>query len=247
MVFAMTTAAVLPNRTRSGVLYPHAQWYFLLAMGITWLGFSRTYFAVVRTEPLLHHIHGALMGGWIALLVVQPMLYQRGHIRLHRTLGRWGVYLLMPAIVVCGFLMDRRMLLMHNAPPFIIDQLSFLDLMSLIVFPALVILSICYARNVQLHARYIVCTVLLLMPPALTRALFMLPSMHSFQVNVNTAEMLVNVVLLVLIVGDKRRGKIWAPYPLALVVFTVLAVASNYVKNWAWWHGLAGWIAGGHA
>ena len=243
----MATTTALPQKTRPGILYPHPQWYFLLAMGITWLGFSRTYFALVRTEPLPHHIHGALMGGWIAPLVVQPMLYQRGRIHLHRTLGRWGVYLLMPAIVGCGFLMDRRMLQTHNAPPFVIGQLSFLDLTSLIVFPALVILSVCYARNVQLHARYIVCTVLLFMPPALTRALFMFPAMHSFQLNVNTSEALVSLALVVLIFNDQRRGKIWVPYPLALVVFGVLAVTSNYAKTWGWWHAFSGWIVGGHA
>ena len=84
----MATATALPNRTKPGLLYPRAQWYFLLAIGITWLGFSRTYFAVARTEPLLHHIHGALMGGWIGLLVIQPMHYQRGKLQLHRALGR---------------------------------------------------------------------------------------------------------------------------------------------------------------
>ena len=240
----MATTTALPNRVKSGILYPHAQWYFLLAMAITWLGFSRTYFAVVRTEPLVHHIHGALMGGWIALLFVQPILYQRGYISLHRTLGRWGVYLLMPAIVVVGLLMDRRMIQLHNAPPDVIDQLAFLDLISLIAFPALVILSICYARNVQLHARYIVCTVLLLVPPALARALFFVPGMHSFQTNGNVAEGLMDLVLIILIVGDKRRGKIWIPYPLALVIFTSMTVTSNYVKDWAWWHRLSGWIAG---
>jgi hypothetical protein len=241
----MASTSTLPNRTQARVLYPHAQWYFLLAMGITWLGFSRSYFAVVRTEPLLHHIHGALMGGWIVLLAIQPVLYQRGKIQLHRTLGRWGVYLLMPSIVVCGFLMDRRMIRMHNAPPSVIDQIAFLDLASMILFPTLVVLSIRYARNLQLHARYIVCTVLLLMPPALTRALFFVPSMHSFQANVNWAEAMVIFVLLILIAGDKRGGKIWVPYPLALSIFTVLAVASNFVKDWAWWQVLAGWIAGG--
>lgn len=240
----MATATAPLNRTNSGVLYPHAQWYFLLALGITWLGFSRTYFAVIRTEPLLHHIHGALMGGWIVLLVVQPMLYQRGNLQLHRALGRWGVYLLMPAIVVCGALMDRRMIQMHNAPPFVIDQLSFLDLASLVVFPALVMLSVYYANSLQLHARFIVCTVLLLIPPALTRALFFVPSMNSFQVNVNTSEALVIMVVLVLIVGDQRRGKIWAPYPVAVVVFAAMTVASNYAKQWAWWHALSSWIAG---
>ncbi len=241
----MATVTTLPNKTKPGVLYPHAQWYFLLALSITWLGFSRTYFAVIQTEPLLHHIHGALMGGWIALLLIQPMLYQRGKLHLHRTLGRWGVYLLMPAIVVCGALMERRMIQTQGAPPNVIDQLAFLDLASLILFPSLVILSIYYARNLQLHARFIVCTVLLLMPPALTRALFFVPSMRSFQRNVNVSETIVDVVLLILMIDDKRRGRIWAPYPLAFVVFTLLAALSNYAKGWAWWHGVSGWIARG--
>jgi hypothetical protein len=247
----MATAAAVPNTTLRadgpprGVLYPHAQWYFLAAMAMTWLGFSKTYFVVVRSEPLLHHIHGALMGGWIALLVVQPILYQRGKLALHRTLGRWGVYLLMPAIVICGLMMDRRMLRMHNAPPDVLDQLAFLDLTSLILFAALIILSIYFARNVQLHARYIVCTVLLLMPPAVARALFMVPGMDSFPTNVNVAEALVNLVLLVLIVDDKRRGRVWLPYPLAFILFGVIAVVSNYAKDWRWWHGLSVLIAGG--
>jgi hypothetical protein len=238
-----TVTAPLQARAPSRVLYPHAQWYFLAAMAITWLGFSRTYFAVVRTEPLIHHIHGALMGGWIALLIAQPMLYQRNRLQLHRTLGRWGVYLLMPAIVICGFLMDRRMLQTHNAPPFIIDQLGFLDITSLVMFPAFIILSIYYARNVGLHARYIVCTVLLLMPPAVARALFMVPGMDSFQMNVNVAEALVDLVLVILMFQDKRRGRIPAPYPVAFVLFAVTGVASNYAKYWGWWHSFSGWLA----
>jgi hypothetical protein len=240
----LATATAVPDKTRPQVLYPHAQWYFLAAMAITWLGFSQTYFVIVRSEPLVHHIHGALMGGWIALLVVQPILYQRGKMALHRTLGRWGVYALMPAIVIVGALMDRRMLRMHDAPPYVIDQLSFLDLTSLVMFPALIILSIVYARNVQLHARYIVCTVLLLMPPAVTRALFMVPGMRSFQRNVNVSEVLVELVLVVLMVGDRRRGRIWLPYPLAFVLFAMAAVASNYARGWGWWQAFSVWLAG---
>jgi hypothetical protein len=236
--------ASLAEKAPGTILYPHAQWYFLAAMAITWIGFSQTYFVVVRSEPLLHHIHGALMGGWIALLIIQPILYQRGKLRLHRTLGRWGVYLWVPAIVICGLLMDRRMLRLHNAPPKVIDQLAFLDLTSLILFPLLIILSIYHARNLQLHARYIVCTVLLLMPPAVARALFIIPSMHSFRTNVNTALALVVFVLLLLIIDDRRRGKIWSAYPLAATLFSILAVASNYAKDWPWWHQLSTLIAG---
>lgn len=242
---APTFAAVRPDKPPARALYPHAQWYFFAAMVLTWLGFAHSYFAVVRSEPLLHHIHGALMGGWIALLIVQPILYQRGQLRLHRTLGRWGVYLWVPAIVVCGFLMDRRMLRLHNAPASAIDQLAFLDLVSLLLFPSLIVLSILYARNLQLHARYIVCTVLLFMPPAVARALFILPFMRtSLQINGNVAMALVVVTFLILIADDKRRGHIWLPYPAMAAVFALMAVLSNFVRDWAWWHTLSGWISG---
>ena len=241
----MATATLPLAKTRTGVLYPHAQWYFLFAMATTWLGFSQSYFKVLTGEPLIHHVHGALMGGWIALLVVQPMLYQRGKLALHRTLGRWGVYGLMPAIVVVGFLMDRRMLRLHNAPPFIIDQLAFLDATALLMFPLFIVLSIVYAKDVQLHARYIVCTVLLLMPPAWARALFFVPGMHSFQVNVNTAMVLVDLVLVALMINDVRRwGRLRAAYPVALVLLTVSAVASNFAARWGWWMGLSRWMSG---
>lgn len=224
-------------------LYPHAQWYFLAAMVITWIGFSHTYFAVVTSEPLVHHIHGALMGGWIAILIVQPWLYQRGQLQLHRRIGRWAVYLWTPALVICGLFMDRRMLRTHNAPPRVIDQLAFLDLFSLLLFAILIALSTIYARNIQLHARYIVCTVLLLVPPALARALFIVPGMHSFRTNGNTAYALMDLVLLLLMLDDKRRGRLWPPYPLAFIAFTAMAWAGNYAREWSWWHGVASALA----
>ncbi len=239
----MATTTLQVDRTRSPVLYPQAQWYFLLAMATTWVGFSRTYFAVLPTEPLLHHVHGALMGGWIALLVVQPMLYQRGRLRLHRTLGRWGAFLLAPGVVICGFLMVRLMLRGRALPPFVVTQLAFLDVSSILLFALFVGLSIFYARTLELHARYIVCTVLLLVPPALTRALFFLPFMRDFQRSLNVSEGLMIVILMMLIVGDRRRGRVPAAYPIALAAFTTMTVASNFAGRWGWWHSLTQWIA----
>jgi len=80
-------------------------------------------------------------GRRIALLI-QPALYQRGQLGLHRALGRWDVYLWLPAMMVFGFPRDGRMIRLHNAPPNVIDQLAFLDLVSLILFPLLVIFAI---------------------------------------------------------------------------------------------------------
>lgn len=241
----MATTTTLPRvaRQQSGVLYPHAQWYFLLAIATTWLGFARSYFAIIRTQPLLHHLHGALMGGWIALLILQPILYQRGKMRLHRLLGRWGAFALVPAIVVVGFLMMRGMYIATAVPPFVVDQLGFLDFTGLLLFPTYVGLAIYYGRNVDLHARYIASTVLLLMPPALTRAMPILPVFRkSFTADVNMAMGLMSIILIALLLDDARRGKVRAPYMVALVANTAVAVAANYAKDWAWWHALTAWL-----
>ena len=234
----MATAVLSSPKTRQGLVYPHAQWYFLLAIVVTWVGFARSYFAVIRTEPLLHHIHGALMGGWIALLIVQPILYQRGQIRLHRTLGRWGAFVLVPAMVVVGFLMIRSMFRGTGIPPFIVDHLAFLDVNALIDIPLFVGMAIYTARDVQRHARWISSTVLTMIPPALVRAMPILPVFrHSFSANVNIGMGLMCFIFLLLILDDRRKaGKVYSPYPIALACTAFAAVGANYATHWDWWH-----------
>lgn len=236
----MATSVLSPPRERRGVVYPHAQWYFLLAIVVTWVGFARSYFAVIRTEPLLHHIHGALMGGWIALLIVQPMLYQRGRMRLHRTLGRWGAFVLVPAMVVVGFLMIRSMYHGTGIPPFIVDHLAFLDVNALIDIPLFVGMAIYTRRDVQRHARWISSTVLMMMPPALVRAMPILPVFrHSFRADVNMAMGLMCFLLVLLMLDDWRKaGRIYSPYPIALACTAFAAIGANYASHWAWWGAL---------
>jgi len=233
----MATAVLVPTKTRGGVVYPHAQWYFLLAIVVTWVGFARSYFAVIRTEPLLHHIHGALMGGWIALLIVQPILYQRGELKLHRTLGRWGAFALVPAMVVVGVLMVRRMLIYGGVPPSVLDQLAFLDVNALIDIPLFVGMAIYAAKDVQRHARWISCTVLVMIPPALVRAMPILPVFrHSFRGNVNLGMGLMCAILVLLMLDDLRKAKrIYPAYPVALALTVFAGVGANYAAHWGWW------------
>ena len=45
---------------------------------------------------------------------------------------------------------------------------------------------------------------------------------------------LMDLVLLLLMLDDKRRGHLWPPYPLAFVAFTLMAWTGNYVREWGW-------------
>lgn len=238
----MPAATLSSHKTQREVVYPHAQWYFLAAIVLTWVGFAQSYFAVIRTEPLLHHIHGALMGGWIVLLIVQPILYQRGQMKLHRTLGRWGAFVLIPAIVVIGFLMIRRMFHGNEIPPSLLDQLAFLDLNALIDIPLFVGLAIKNGRDVQRHARWISCTVLTMVPPALVRALPILPLFRqNFRNDLNISMGVACMLFLLLQFDDWRKAKrVYSPYPIALACTVLAAVGANYAYRWDWWHTLTG-------
>jgi hypothetical protein len=80
-------------------------------MGVTWLGFSRTYFAVVRTEPATPHprrVDGRMNGAAGRSAHACFTSGENSGCIAHSP--ALGVYLLMPAIVACGFLMDKRMM-----------------------------------------------------------------------------------------------------------------------------------------
>ncbi len=232
----MTPITTTDTTRKKLVLYPNAPWYFGLAVVITWLGFSFSYFARLRQTDIFHHLHGASAGLWMALLIVQPILYQRGLLGLHRRLGRIGSIVLVPALLVGGLKMMQMMIQNRAAyPPGSVYQLGYIDAVSLVLFALFFGLSMCYRKQVQLHARYIVCTVLIIIPPAITRLLFFIPWFDNFTKTLNGSFVAVELVLLLLLLDDKRTGPIRKPYQLALLLFILLHLTMNFAGGWAWW------------
>jgi hypothetical protein len=68
--------------------YQRAWLYFLLAMAVIIAGFVPSFFTKLPTTDAWHHLHGMTATAWLTLLVVQPLLYSRGKMALHRKLGK---------------------------------------------------------------------------------------------------------------------------------------------------------------
>lgn len=105
---AQTHQAMLKGQR---VLYPNAHWYFALAISVTWVGFSSSYFTKLRQTDIYHHIHGATAGLWMFVLVIEPLLYKYGYIKLHRRIGRIAVYTLVPLLAIGGLKMMQLMVI----------------------------------------------------------------------------------------------------------------------------------------
>jgi uncharacterized membrane protein YozB (DUF420 family) len=223
------------NPSSPRLVYNHAHHYFILAMAITIFAFMPSYFTRLMKTDSAHHFHGITATLWMLLLIVQPLLYKRGLLSWHRNLGKVSLALV-PLVVAGGLHMVQLMIQKKESyPPNIVYQLSFIDFTTLFLFVLFYSLALVYRRNIQLHARFMVCTVLGPLNPAITRLLFIFPFIDTFNKSLNIAYFLIELVILLLLLDDKRSGKIHQPYKLAMLFFVIQHILMNFVLYWSWW------------
>ncbi|WP_423127633.1 hypothetical protein [Gaoshiqia sp. Z1-71] len=216
------------------IFYGKAYLYFSVAAIVTVLAFFPSYFNRLTETDGAHHFHGITATLWILLLVVQPFLYQAGKFDWHRKLGKVS-FVLVPLIIISALNMVHVMLSGDSYSPGLAYRLAFIDFFTLIQFLLFFLLAIVYRHNIQLHARYMACTVLGPMIPALTRLFFRIPLIDNFDKSLNASYILIDIVLLILLVDDKRSGKIRSPYVLAFILMAIQHVLMNFVAQWEWW------------
>jgi uncharacterized membrane protein YozB (DUF420 family) len=153
--------------------YRHA-WLFVLALiAATVLAFWPGYFSVLRNAPIAFHLHGLTASLWMALLVAQSWTVHHGRRALHRTLGP-ATFVAVPLFIMGGFGVIQSMAraTASGADPFYQiygARLGSYDVLATATFAWVVGSALKERRNVQLHARYMLSTTLLLIGPVFAR------------------------------------------------------------------------------
>jgi hypothetical protein len=230
-------SATIPS---ASPFYTRAWLYFLLAMAVIIAGFVPSFFTKLPTTDAWHHLHGMTATAWLTLLVVQPLLYSRGNLKLHRKLGKIS-FLLVPMLAVGGTKMIQLMIQgRDHYPPLEAFRLSFLDSVSLIFFITFFVLAITHVRTTALHARYMAATVILLLPPGLGRLLFnTVPAVNTFTIDLHICFAVMEIAVLLLLLDDKRRdGHFSKPYLQLAAVVVGIHLCLPFVSNWSWWQQL---------
>lgn len=218
--------------------YRNAYLYFIIAALVTAFAFMPSYFQRLTKTDLGHHLHGITAMLWILMMIVQPLLYRNGLITWHRRIGKLS-FIIVPVFIFSGLNMVNAMLVAKDHyPPQLPYQLAFIDFFTIIMFLGFYVLAIVNRRNVQLHARYMVGTVLAILNPALTRFLFYFPFITSFNMSLNVSYVIIEIILLILLIDDNRSGRIRAPYVIALVLLGIQHLLMNFAKDWEWWREL---------
>lgn len=226
--------------------YGNAYLYFTLALSVTIVGFFPSYFKQLKATDSIHHFHGITATLWMLLLIIQPLLYRMGKMKWHRKVGKVS-FVLVPLIIAGGLNMIHIMLIgKANYPPMEPYRLAFIDFTVLPQFLLFYSLAIVNRKEIQYHARYMACTILGPLIPAITRLLFLFPVIDSFNKSLNLSYVIIEIVILRLLLDDKRSGKIRLPYVLALVLFSVEHLLMNFAAQWEWWRSLMDAYAGLH-
>jgi uncharacterized membrane protein len=209
--------------------------WMALALATMVAGFWPSFFAQLGETDLPHLVHGVSATLWMAAAVLQSWLISRRNVRLHRVLGRW-LLLLPPVIVLSGLQMIAVMLTeTSNPPPLVSFKFAYLDTAGLVFFLLGIIIAVRHARrrNIALHLRWMACTVLLALEPALERLyLTVMPGLVTdFDDALYAALFTVEAILVVLIVRDWRAGRRRTPYWALLGFFVFIHATATPVAT----------------
>lgn len=138
--------------------------------------FARTFylrpFFQATTLPVLLHIHGAVMTGWVLLLVVQTSLIAAHRVQWHRRLGVFGV-LWAGLVIALGTITTLHAAAreVRNHTDFASSQIviTSLDLLQMLFFASFVAIAVWQRHRPDVHKRLMLLTVACMLPDALGR------------------------------------------------------------------------------
>jgi len=154
----------MPNR--------QAHWYILILFPLAALAFWPSYVSQLTTASAQFHAHGVTATLWLTLLVAQSWTIHHSLHRTHRTLGLASLALfplfLMGGVGIFFGMADRFV----SGEPFqamYAPRLAWLDFVGVGGFAYFYYEALRQRRKVHLHSRYMLATVIFLLPPIFGR------------------------------------------------------------------------------
>jgi len=207
--------------------------------------------------PLILHVHAALMGSFLLLLLAQTTLVATGRCDLHRRLGLLAM-VLAPALVVAGFILAPTNY--HNvwsaaqaAPPEareqlqqvvrILDNILLLQLRIGLLFPLFLLIGLrARGREAGLHKRMMILATAITLPAGIDRIPWLANTMPLSPL---APDLYTLLAVSPMFVWDVVRNRgVHKAYWIWLAVSLPFAVAVHGLWNTEWWHSTARQLMG---
>ncbi len=225
--------------------------YFLvascLALGITFVGFFKTFILPVAggtfSAPAVIYVHGGLLFGWTAFLVMQSVLITKRKVHWHRRLGFVSLGLV-PGVVIStmavGVYALKRDLALGGGQAAISSLLG--TFTSPLIFASLVAAAVVYRRRPEFHKRLMLLAMVAIIWPAFFRFRHYFPSVAHPEVvfGVVLPDCMILIAMLWEKVTTGRAHVVYLTVGLALITENV---AEACFFDSTGWRVLAGWLA----
>ena len=207
--------------------------------------------------PLILHVHAALMGSFLLLLLAQTTLVATGRCDLHRRLGLLAM-VIVPALVIAGFILVPTTYHgvwngAQNAPPGVreqleelllrLDNIMLLQLRIGILFPLLLLIGLrARGREAGLHKRMMILATAMALPAGIDRIPWLPTTLPGSPL---APDLYVLLAISPMFVWDVVRNRsVHKAYWIWLAVGLPFAVAVHAVWDTPWWHATARQIMG---
>jgi len=175
------------------------------------------------------------------MLITQAFLIKCKKYSLHKLIGRLS-YGLVPVLVISLVLLAHSQITIHDfGITFSRLYILFLQLSLLAIFVIAYILAIIYRALPTHHARYMICTSLTLIDPAVARIPLNIPPVP-FDYQVLTFA-LTDLILLALIFMERNQKRGREVFPIMLALFLVFQGINLTSTDNAIWDNFAMWFA----
>ncbi|HEU0311524.1 MAG TPA: hypothetical protein VFR36_09935 [Sphingomicrobium sp.] len=207
--------------------------------------------------PLIMHMHAALMGSFLLLLLMQTWLMATGRARYHMRLGVLAI-LLAPAIVIVGFMLavgnyQAVANLSQNAAPELrprfqelvplLDNILLLQTRVGILFPILLFIGLrARGRDAGLHKRMMILAPAMALPAGIDRIPWLPTSLPGSPV---APDLYTLLAISPMFVWDVVRNRyVHRAYWIWLGLFLPFAVVVHGLWDTGWWHATARQLMG---
>lgn len=205
--------------------------FLTLVFLVVVIGFTPSYFKSFFEIESIFHLHAFPAILWLIILIIQPILFNIGKIKLHRIVGL--ISLLIALLVFIGLLMIIHYMLMENFNEDVEYQFAFSSIGESIGFLVFVILAYYHRKKIHLHSRYMISTAFFALAPGLIRLFDV-----SLAQNTSITYSICIVLIFILILIDYKKKKVYLPYLILLVWFSLIAVFFPSIHEWDWWRNL---------
>jgi hypothetical protein len=201
--------------------------YFLILILFIGLGFYYPYFSLFpgfKSVTTTVHVHTLTLMSWTLILIAQPILIRYKKYKAHKIIGR-VTYVLVPLVIItCIGVMRQQYnedlaqkMTQHESLKSLFTSLT--GILSIIIYYLLAIIAV-LKGNIAFHMRYMICLFLEFIPPTFGRTLGYWLNMR--QVYTHTIAVAVGaLILVILILADKKRKLNFTPYVVALALYLI--------------------------